>query len=315
MSTLAGKTIYIYNDDFWTAEPRLSSQHVIGDDRDILYNSGYSSQYRNIQFWMLDTADYEYLLTQYQAANTITLVDWQGSSYNVKIREIGIVDNLRDVIDITCDRNINLGAAKDNTLRVFGGQLTLNYGASDTLAVRYSMAGYTNTVIQFNSLALDSLSSATLQLQVTAHPGGNITVTACRILVANADWPEGSSDGVTETGASCGHSHTYATQSWAGSYGCNTTGVDYASPALGSFIITGTGRKDITLNATEVKKMLDGTYTNAGIILKTPNILANDFVMTSRESSLFKPSLALAAQGACCGVKVRLRCKVRLQRV
>lgn len=88
MSSLSGVTIYIFSDDFWTAEPVFGEFHILDDTEDTIHYAGYGSQYRNVQFWVLDITTYSTLESAFKQGNTVTLVDWQGNSTSVKIRSL-----------------------------------------------------------------------------------------------------------------------------------------------------------------------------------------------------------------------------------
>jgi len=98
LSSLAGKTIFIYKDSYWQAEPVFGELHVLDSTTTTLHYAGSSSQFRDIDFWMLDpSSDYSSLETPFKGGTTITLVDWLGNSSSVKIRELKISRHLTDI--------------------------------------------------------------------------------------------------------------------------------------------------------------------------------------------------------------------------
>lgn len=98
MSSLNGKTIYIYRDSYWVAEPVLGELHVLDSDETTLHNAGSTSEFREIHFWLLDPVDdYPSLTSAFRNASTITLVDWKSDSSSVKIRDMKILNHLMDI--------------------------------------------------------------------------------------------------------------------------------------------------------------------------------------------------------------------------
>ena len=97
MSSLNGKTIYIYADSFWDGEPVWGELHVIEDDETTLHYAGSKSQNRSISFWLLVPANYASLSNARKAGSTVTLIDWLGSSSSVKIMDLSVTDALWDI--------------------------------------------------------------------------------------------------------------------------------------------------------------------------------------------------------------------------
>jgi len=97
LSTLHAKTIYIYDDDYWTGEPVYGELQVLEDTVTTLHYAGSSSQMRTIDFWLLTEADYATIETAYKAGTTVVLVDWDTNTDNVKIRNLSVTKALTDV--------------------------------------------------------------------------------------------------------------------------------------------------------------------------------------------------------------------------
>ena len=97
MSSLAGVTIYIYEDTFWIGEPVIGEIHVLGDNKTRLHYAGSGSRFRDISFWLLNQGNFNTIQTKFKGGDTVTLVDWLGTSYSVKIRSLNILDTLMDI--------------------------------------------------------------------------------------------------------------------------------------------------------------------------------------------------------------------------
>lgn len=97
MSTLNGKSIYIYADSYWDGEPVWGELHVIEDDETTLHYVGSQSYKRNISFWLLQPSDYASLSSARKAGTTVTLVDWNATSESVKIMGLSVTDALWDI--------------------------------------------------------------------------------------------------------------------------------------------------------------------------------------------------------------------------
>jgi len=98
LSSLNSQTIYIFTDSYWTAEPVLGELHVLDGTETVLHNAGYTSQFREINFWLLDPTDqWSNLEGVFKNGTTVVLVDWEGNSHNVKIRDLKISNHLTDI--------------------------------------------------------------------------------------------------------------------------------------------------------------------------------------------------------------------------
>jgi hypothetical protein len=141
---------------------------------------------------------------------------------------------------------------------------TTNYGNAATLYVGEEYGGtpgnVQRTLIKFDLSSIPaaaSITSATLYLTIKQDLSNNSRNMKAYRLKRN--W--------TETGATW---NTYdGSNNWqtAGATGAN----DYDSASMGTLALTGTEsvntEKSISLTTTEVKKMIDGTYTNYGWLL------------------------------------------------
>ena len=96
MSTLHAKTIFIYDDDWWTGEPVFGELQVLEDTVTTLHYAGSTSQMRTIDFWILTEADYATIEAAYKAGTTVVLVDWDSNTDNVKIRSLSVTKALTD---------------------------------------------------------------------------------------------------------------------------------------------------------------------------------------------------------------------------
>jgi hypothetical protein len=90
--------IGIFRDTYWIAEPVVGELHVLDSTETTLHNAGSTSEFRTIHFWLEDpTDDLPTLENDFAALTTITLTDWLGDSYNVKIRDLRVTRHLKDV--------------------------------------------------------------------------------------------------------------------------------------------------------------------------------------------------------------------------
>jgi hypothetical protein len=88
LSSLGGVTIYIYGDDFWTAEPVVGTLHVLDSHADTEHYAGHHSQFRNIEFWVLDPDSYVTLEDTLADQHTVVFTDWRPATCNVKIKSL-----------------------------------------------------------------------------------------------------------------------------------------------------------------------------------------------------------------------------------
>lgn len=152
--------------------------------------------------------------------------------------------------------------ASANDTYIYQLAATTNYGTDAYLRVGKN-SGQTNksqrTLIKFDlsSIHASAISSAVLSLTINNEWVDNsYSMYAYRIL---KNWVEGE---VTWNIYSTGNN-------WA-TAGCGGSGTDYNATSLGDTGALGTapsGTKTISLNTTEILKMVDGTYSNYGFML------------------------------------------------
>lgn len=149
-------------------------------------------------------------------------------------------------------------ASKDTFLRNDAGQ-AINYGSNQYLYVGGREPDYyrQNSLIRFDMSSIPAgaiINSAVFSLYLVAEGSDNAkTLSVYRLL---RDWNELQATWLlASTGVSWGTS------------GARSTSTDIYATPLGSRSFTTTealGFKDFTLTAAEIKKMIDGTYSNYG---------------------------------------------------
>jgi hypothetical protein len=101
---LNGVVIGIYRDSYWVGEPVLGELHVLDDTETTLHNAGSTSQFRTIHFWLEDPYDqFPTLESAFKAASTVSFTDWNGTTTNVKIRDLRITRHIKAIKKGTSD--------------------------------------------------------------------------------------------------------------------------------------------------------------------------------------------------------------------
>jgi len=88
LSSLAGITIYIYQDSFFASEPVVGTLHVLDATTDTEHYAGHHSQARTIEFWVLDVTTFTTLETAMADQTIVALTDWLGATVNVSIKDL-----------------------------------------------------------------------------------------------------------------------------------------------------------------------------------------------------------------------------------
>lgn len=147
---------------------------------------------------------------------------------------------------------------------------TSNYGAN--FYVRYTQVTAPTTAwrglirVMTSALPAGVYTAASWTYYNTAAAGGDVLVK--RVLPGN-DWVEGTAVAGIQSGSTCWDYVKHNTQAWAGSSGCNTSGVDYDS-ALALTIPAATGSSTTAFAAAGVAAFqgwYNSTFANEGFVI------------------------------------------------
>ena len=134
------------------------------------------------------------------------------------------------------------------------------------------------TLLRFDLTPLDGLYGDIISMTLKLDPGENAKsgINVYAIKPVNAGWVEGTAQWAVQTGSSCWNYTKYNTETWAGSVGCGTTGVDYDPVSLATFstdaagsvvTIPLTGHAGLSLR-TLLKQWTGDQAYNAGLLIK-----------------------------------------------
>lgn len=147
--------------------------------------------------------------------------------------------------------------------------------------------------INESSIPAGAITGFTLECTRLAEATGGVNAAnavAHRILPAN-DWVEGTATAAVQTGSVCWNYAKYATQSWAGSGGCSTSGTDYeadASPPTTYYPGYPSGPDvafSFTLDPAWCEGWRDADYANEGFVLFSEVIASSNAYMFQMYSS------------------------------
>jgi len=177
-----------------------------------------------------------------------------------------------------------------------------NYGVDTYNAIGYTAPGHlVRYLVQFDLSSVPSpITSAELFFYVVTSTSFTYTLYVYRILDANSDWVEGTKNGQAETGSPSWSAKKESVEPWAGSAGLSTADTDYDSNELGSrtrdwTATPGGNWRSVELDATEIEKIRNGTYTNGGFFLRTDeNDSGRVMYIDSREYTPKPPHLVLS---------------------
>ena len=159
-----------------------------------------------------------------------------------------------DEVYISDQGGSHVGAILDNYV---GSVLPNNNHGAGTLLIlggKVGTGGGTNNVISRCDISDiptgSTVTAAEMILEVNVVATGG-TATLYEIHDNNNDWAEGTKVDAVEANSSCHNDHSYQdVQEWDGSPGLQTAGTDYINTSLGTVVMTSTGTKTLTLNAT-----------------------------------------------------------------
>jgi hypothetical protein len=189
---------------------------------------------------------------------------------------------------------VDIDATKDNFIE--DRNPNAQQGGADSFLVGHNDYGGGDTILAKGLLYFDLsgvpdvITDASLYLYGDNQGSGVWTLNAYRILAANANWPEDGDGGEPETTGSCWNYHTHDTDNWAGSAGLSTADTDFDSSVLGAlnrdWSTLGNGWVEVELSATEVEKIRNGDYTNAGLLLRGSETSGKNYMyFQSREDA------------------------------
>jgi len=172
---------------------------------------------------------------------------------------------------------------------------TYNFGATTTFRAgyykdsRFGYDYYIRSLQRWNVTGLAGLDITSVVLSLVNSDNTNTTQSGTlqvhSILPANTGWVQGTKNiNVAGTDEPCWDYCKYATQAWAGSAGCGTSGTDYAATPIGSGNwIDGTPDWiDISLDVPTVVGWITGA--NNGIVLRAATEWSEGYYVQGRSA-------------------------------
>jgi len=145
-------------------------------------------------------------------------------------------------------------------------------GTATQLAMQNGTTTDRRTLIQVANSLLPAGTITGFRMKFWTQSGFSVGVNvyAHRILAPNT-WVEGTVNNTSQVGSPCWNWRAYNTAAWAGSAGCNTSGVDYEANASPPSVIPGANGiwATLVLPPSWVSDWRDGVMANNGMRFNT----------------------------------------------
>lgn len=198
----------------------------------------------------------------------------------------------------------NTFTGEDNMLLSYPSDATnINFGLHDVYDVspiRRFIQRFNLSVIPADRTCISARVYYYKDREVHNRP---VTVNIYSISQANGDWPEGNKDRFkAELGdSSWDYKDAGRGLRWAGSAGLSTAGVDYETPAIGTFTIPASAQNGLefeaALDCDRVQGWFGASNTNYGILL-IANDMAEYIGSAENTNPNFRPKLVVEYSGA-----------------